>query len=392
MLRRIPWWGSVAVIWAVSRVITTAMLALFSSWQAANSWTAARPGYLAYAQLWDSTWYHIVAVSGYPSVLPTGADGHVTENAWAFLPAYPWLVRVLMLVTGQSWEVLSVAVSLLFSLGAALMVYRMLRLSLPRNTSLFAVVLFCVAPVSAIMQVSYAEPMYLFLLTLALYLLVRRRYGWLFPVVLVMSFTRPSGLAFGLALGLHTIHRFLIRRKDDFPSLERVIAVVLTVFTVAMGFAWNAIAAVVTGVPSAYTATELAWREPYIGYSSLRPFTAWFEAAGFWATEWRLGWLVYPLLILVILLFAAMFFVPAVRRLSVDLRIWCASYGIYLLAVFFPQSSVFRLLMPMFPLLGAVAIPRSRSYRLVVVALFVAGQFGWLYLCWWVDGYDWTPP
>jgi hypothetical protein len=392
MLRRIPWWASVIAIWAVSRLITTALLAVFASWQAANSWTAAHPGYLAYSQLWDSTWYHIVAVNGYPSVLPTGADGHVSENAWAFLPAYPWLVRILMVVTGQSWELVSVLVSLVFSLAAALMVYRLMRLSLPANTALFAVVLFCVAPVSAILQVSYAESMYVFLLALALYLLVRRRYGWLFPVVLVMSFTRPSGLAFALALGIHVIHRFVIRRTDDFPIVERTLAITLAAFSVAAGFAWNGIAALVTGVPSAYTATELAWREPYIGYTTLHPFTAWFEAAGFWAGEWRIGWLIYVLLAAIILLFAALFVVPAVRRLSVDLRIWCASYGIYLLAVFFPQSSVFRLLLPLFPLLGALAVPRSRVYRLVVVAAMLAGQFGWLYLCWWVNGYDWTPP
>ena len=45
-------------------------------------------------------------------------------------------------------------------------------------------------------------------------------------------------------------------------------------------------------------------------------------------------------------------FTPAVKRLGVDLRFWVASYALYLLAVFFPQSSTFRLLMPMFPLLG----------------------------------------
>ncbi|CAN5226582.1 hypothetical protein BH09ACT1_BH09ACT1_05900 [soil metagenome] len=392
MLRRIPWWVSVIAIWAVSRLITTALLALFSSWQAANSWTAAHPGYLAYSQLWDSTWYHLVAVSGYPSVLPTGADGHVSENAWAFLPAYPWLVRVLMLATGQSWELVSVLVSLLFSLAAALVVYRLMRLSLPAKSALFAVVLFCVAPLSAILQVSYAESMYVFLLALALYLLVRRRYGWLFPVVLVMSFTRPSGLAFALALGIHIVHRFVIRGKDAFPPVERVLAITLAAFSVVTGFAWNAIAALVTGVPSAYTATELAWREPYIGYTTLRPFSAWFEAAGFWAVEWRLGWLTYVLLVAMVVLFAALFFVPTVRRLSVDLRIWCASYGIYLLAVFFPQSSVFRLLIPLFPLVGALAVPRSRAYRAGVVGVMLAGQFGWLYLCWWVNGYDWTPP
>jgi hypothetical protein len=68
------------------------------------------------------------------------------------------------------------------------------------------------------------------------------------------------------------------------------------------------------------------------------------------------------------------------------------SCGLYLLAVFFPESSTFRLLRPMFPLLGAVAQPKSVAYRVSVVLVFIAAQTGWLLLCWGVDGADWTPP
>jgi hypothetical protein len=65
---------------------------------------------------------------------------------------------------------------------------------------------------------------------------------------------------------------------------------------------------------------------------------------------------------------------------------------VYLLAVFFPQSSTWRILLPIAPLLGIVALPRSRLYRVVVVVLFLVLQWVWLDWCWWVDGYDWTPP
>ena len=57
----------------------------------------------------------------------------------------------------------------------------------------------------------------------------------------------------------------------------------------------------------------------------------------------------------------------AVRRAasaSTD-RLWAASYALYLLAVFFPQSSVFRLLMPMAPLAGRAraAVARRPARR-----------------------------
>ena len=48
--------------------------------------------------------------------------------------------------------------------------------------------------------------------------------------------------------------------------------------------------------------------------------------------------------------------------------------------------------MPMFPLLGAVAQPRSRVYRIALVVFAVALQWGWLLIAWGVDGRDWSPP
>jgi hypothetical protein len=248
--------------------------------------------------------------------------------------------------------------------------------------------LFCVAPLSPILQFGYAESMYLFFLTLALYLLLERRYVLLFPVITVMALTRPSGLAFALTLALHVGHRMLTQRRDPFPIRERMLSSSVAVFSGVMGLAWPAIAWAATGSMTAYTDTELAWRAPYIGYQELIPFSAWFQG-GVW-------WLGMPLgiiaVVALILAFGLFLFTPAVKRLGFDLRFWVASYGLYLLAVFFPQSSTFRLLMPMFPLLGAIAQPRSRWYRIAIVVLCVAGQWGWLLICWGVDGADWTPP
>ncbi|MEO6942403.1 MAG: hypothetical protein ABI124_05205 [Terrimesophilobacter sp.] len=386
--RMTPWWLRVVVVWLLSRVVTTGILLWFAGEQTKNQWTQAHPDYLAFAQLWDSTWYHIVAASGYPSVLPETVSGHVIENAWAFLPAYPLLVRGLMMATGLPWAPLSVFVSVAFSLGAALVFYRLLRLVLPGETALFAVVLFCVGPLSPILQVSYAESMHVFFLAVALYLLMQRRYVMLIPVIAVMALTRPSGLAFALALGLHVLHRFFTRSRDPFPVWERILALGVMVFSGIMGLAWPFLAWMVTGSVTAYTDTELAWRVPYLGYLELVPFTPWIQGARFWMP----GPLGIAVLVLVVVAFIGFLFTSWSRRLGVTLRFWVASYGLYLLAVFFPQSSTFRLLLPMFPLAGALAQPRSRTYRILLVAVFIIGQWVWCYYCWWVDGYDWTPP
>ncbi len=386
--RLTPWWATIIAIWALSRIVTTTLILILASVQGDNPWTGAHPTYTQFANMWDGLWYNIVAVSGYPSVLPVTDTGHIAENGWAFMPAYPMLVRLLMLITGLGWPPLSVFVSLAFSLATALLFYRLMLRVLPASTALFSVVLFCVAPLSPLLQFGYAESMYLFLLTLALALVLDRRYGLLFPVIAVMALTRPSGLAFALALGLHVVYRFVTRRRDPFPMRERMLSASVAIFSGVMGLAWLLAAWAVTGTMSAYTDTELAWRSAYIGYQELVPFTAWFQSGAWWLGE-PLGYLVVVALIVAFTLFM---FSPPVRRLGVDLRLWVASYALYLLAVFFPQSSTFRLLMPMFPLLGAIAIPRNLAYRIALIVLGIAGQWGWLLIAWGVDGADWTPP
>jgi hypothetical protein len=386
--RLTPWWGKVVLVWALSRLITTSLVLVLASVQGPNAWTGASPKYTDFATMWDGHWYNIVAVVGYPNVLPITEAGQISENAWAFMPGYPVLARLVMGLTGLPWAPAAVFVSVAFSLGTALLFYRLMARVQSPATALFSVVLFCVAPLSPILQFAYAESMYLFFLTLALYLLLARRYWLLYPVIAVMALTRPSGLAFALALGLHVIYRFATRARDPFPIRERILAASVTVFSALMGLAWPVAAWMATGEPTAYTDTELAWRAPYIGYQELVPFTAWFQSGVWWlGSPW--GIVVVTALIVT---FAVLMFTPAVRRIGVDLRLWIASYALYLFAVFFPQSSTFRLLMPMFPLLGAAALPRSRVYRVSIVLLAVAGQWGWLLICWGVDGYDWTPP
>lgn len=389
------WWVRVLAIFLASRVVTTVILLVFAANQGKNPWTGAHPDYFSYATIWDGLWYNIVAGWGYPSSLPSADGLHVTENAWAFLPGYPWLVDAVMFVTRLPWSPAAVLVSLACAAGAALVFYRlMLRVGLGTSTSLFAVVLFCVAPVSPLFQVAYAESLYLLLLATALLLLVERRYGWLFPVVLVMAFTRPSGLAFALAVGLHVVYRWVRRKREPFPIRERALSAGLAVFSAVAGLAWPAIAAVATGSLTAYTDTELAWRAPYIGYAHLVPFTSWFQGADWWASVMLgiPGWVGVVAMVLIVAVFAVLLFSSAVRRLGVDLRFWIAAYSLYLLAVFFPQSSTFRILMPLFPLLGVIAMPKSRVYRVGIVVLCLLLQVGWIAICWGVDGADWSPP
>ncbi|MDQ1569627.1 MAG: hypothetical protein QOF79_301 [Actinomycetota bacterium] len=393
--RLTPWWVKVLVVFAVSRVVTTIILLVFAALQTANFWTGAHPDYFSFAGIWDGDWYHRVVLYGYSSALPHDSAGHVMQNEWAFLPGYPIVVGTISTITSLPFNVAGVFVSVAFAAGSALMFYRVLVPQLSSSTALFAVVLFCFAPLSPILQVVYAESMQVFFLLCALFFLQRRRYWAMLPFVAIMSFTRPTGLAFALALGLHVIYRWVVRRTDPFPLREQLRAIAATLITAVLGYAWPAIAGVVTGVPDAYTATELSWRAPYVGWGPLVPFASWVDGITWWSAWIHLpiaGTFSVVVLIIAVLLFAVVMFSPPVRRLGIDLRLWVASWVIYLLAVFFPQSSVFRLLLPTFPLLGALAQPRSIGYRVGIVLLCIAGQIGWVYFAFWSNGYDWTPP
>jgi hypothetical protein len=374
----------VAAIWLVSRVLTTVIMLAFAAREPATYWAPAHPSYLRLAQFWDSGWFHTIATTGYPLRLPSGAGGQVLPNAWAFLPGYPALVSALGGVTGLPWSIASVVVATGCSCGAALVLDRLLVATLGRREP-FAVVLFCVSPLSPVYQVAYAEPMAVLLLALLLLLLVRRRYVAMLPCIVLVGLTRPLAVPVALLLAVHLLIRLVRRRVEPVPGRALLACCAALAVGAATAVAWPLAAALATGTRSAYLDSELAWR----GSDSLVPFLPWLDAAR------EVGGPVLgpAVLIAILLAVAALLAAPPVRRLGADLVTWCASYALYLLAVFPPQPSVFRLLLPLFPLAGAVGAVRSRPARVGLVIACLLGQavwFGATWARWHVRG--WSPP
>jgi hypothetical protein len=383
-----PWWLAVTIIFVAGRLISTAMLLWYAGHQEQNLWTGANPSLGDFSSIWDGRWYNLIAENGYPKILPHDGEGHVQENSWAFLPLYPALCKLLMVVGGLDWNTAAIGVSVVASFAATLVVYRLFVHFLQAQQAFFAVILFCVAPVAPIYQVAYAESLQLLLIATALLLLVKRKYLWIIPVSLLLGFTRPGALALALTLGLHGLFRLARHKRSSFPARERWKLVAATASSVIAGFAWMGVAALVTGIPGAYVQTELAWRSIYVGWVELIPFTPWVQAAEYW---WHSP-VAYAVFAGCLAAFLAVIFAPASRRLGLDMRLWMFSYSLYLLAVFFPQSSTFRILAPMFPALGMFAAPKSQVYRAALVVAFIVAQWFWIYYCWAIGTYDWSPP
>jgi hypothetical protein len=397
--RLLPWWARVLVVFGVSRIITTIVLLGFGVVQARETGGAV-PDLFTLSANWDGQWYWSIAAGGYPSELPTNAAGNVVENAWAFMPVYPVVLGFFMRL-GFPFPIIAVILTLVAGACAALLFERLLRgAGMDAASALFGVVLLCTAPVSPMFQVAYAEAPGLALLFLALLLVQRRRFVVLLPVLVVMSLTRPTGLAFALFLLLYLVLRIVRwRRTPDAHPLPRgefaaIVGAGLTSF--AAGLAWPGIAWAVTGSPTAYTDTELAWRAGYVGHGGLVPFEGWLQGFAFWLRFAGVPGAGLPLAVVVALVLAALFAVflvtPWARRLGAELRLWLVSYLVYLMAVFFPQSSTWRLLLPLSPALGAFAVPRSRVLRVTLVVLGIAGQLVWVYFCWIRVPGDWSPP
>lgn len=372
----------IGIVYVLSRLVTTGFFLLASALSTPLSRFGENPGLASLAIGWDAQWYWFVAVHGYPAVLPLTESGQVAENQWAFMPIYPYLANAVGAALG-SWGAGAVVISLLAGYLSALVLYRLLRDRLGDGASLWAVVFFVSAPLAAIFQIGYAEALFLLWLFLGILAVQRRRYAWLYLLVPLMGFTRPGVLAFALFLGLHGIQRWLARRREALPVAHVVHIVLAGLLTVAVGFSWQVIAGIVTGDHGAYLATELAWRRNWIGGADevFVPFDGFVRAAAFWFQAWGLGEIAgyIALAVLVVGLAALLLFEPHVRRLGPEIRLWSASYLVYLLLVFFPQSSVFRLLVPLSPLWGAAAVPRSTTWRTCVLAACLAGQWWWIY-------------
>lgn len=374
----------VSAIYLSGRVVTTAMLLYFMGQPGQIGFDgSAVTNFITLSNSFDAGWYRQITESGYPSLLVFDSGGHLKENAWAFMPVFPMLVGVLSSVSGLAWPVSSVVVSVLCGWGTSLLLFKILDGRISRGQAFFAVALFCLAPVSPLLQFGYAESLFLLLLASVLYLLQHRRYFLTMPLILLLAFTKPGVLAISLTLVLLWGYRMYRRKAQPFPARQSVGLFFAAVTAGISGLAWIFIADAVTGVPGTYLQTELVWRSASIGWAPLVPFTPWIQGVAYWGTKAGIPVLVgFVGLALMLILAIIVLISKPMKRLGIEIQLWLVSFSLYIFAVFFPQSSTFRILMPLFPGLGFLAQPQSKVYRIGLVAAFLIGQWIWIDICW----------
>ena len=377
----------VLAVWAVATAASLIILRLSAQDTPVTPWAQAAPTWAEHLSFWDSGWYNRISQEGYPSELPVDANGHVVQNAWAFMPLLPALAGALSW-TGWSFYACAALVATAASAGAAVVMDWWLAPAVGERASLWAVALAWSSPCAVVLQVPYAESLGLLFTAAALALAVRGGPGGLILAtasVALAAFSRPIGVPLTLALGAWWLWEVLGERFPGAWRLrvlpearplsggQRLRLLALTIFSAACALAWPALAWLATGRADAYTATETAWR-----YGSLAPFTPWLARSGWWVGP-GLGML---LLVGALVVVATVLSAPSLRRLGPGPWFWCAGYMLYLLVFFDPTTSVFRILLPMAPIAWALASSMSTRRRIGLLAACMVGQLFWISWVW----------
>ncbi len=375
----------IAALWTAARAVNLALLWGFFEIARGEGWGFGpddRPvrRFADFLTGWDADRYGQIALTGYPDRLPVNEFGDIMPNNWAFLPVFPMLTRWVHELTGAPWQLVAVGLSLAASLGATWMLFVLLRRVTDPSAAWWAVTFFSFAPLSFVFAIGYSESLALLLTFAALVLAVDRRYLAIAPLGVVAAFTRPGALALAFALGVVFVVRMLRRRVDPFPPAQAAGLVVAGLATAAAGLAWSPIAERATGVDNAYIRTELGWWLGSVGNDPFVPFTPWFRQAGT-----HLGVAGIALVLVLMALFAALVWSRPVRRLGLVVAAYAAGYGLYLFAVFLPQSSTFRLLLPLSPLLGDARLAATPRRRRLILGACLVLQVVAVWLLWTIN-------
>jgi len=363
-----------------ARLLTTGLLALAwwlvpdGPW--AHAYFASEPGFLGFLSSWDTRWYEQIVQHGYPSRLPVDAVGDVKYNTWAFFPVFPAMVAGVTAITGLGYNIASVVVATVFGGAATVALHRVLLNRFRRTQALWGALLFAFGPMSFLLQLGYAESTFLFFLFVALVFMQRRRYLAMIPFALVASFTHPGALALGAAIGIQGLHR--LWRRHPIAHREWITGIAAIAVITAAALFWPLLVTAITGDPSGYFDTELAWWRAYLGRVIFVPFTPFFL---FYGDLWG----VWGILLVVLVLAAVVYWLTrrsTMRVYGADLWTFTASYIAYLVAVFLPTQSLIRQLLPLSPLLGHPGLSRSRRRRIITLAAAVVLQAVAILLLW----------
>ncbi len=210
-LARWPAFGATAAI-AIGTRVTVLAVGLLSVWLVGYSGDGQPPYRFSPHELlnlparWDAGWYVGIATDGYrwsPSLYD--------QQNIVFFPAYPLLMRGLMLIVGAntalaaSWAGVLISVTS-FALALAL-IYRIAADRFDKDVALAAVLFLASYPLALYYSVTYTEGLFLLANVAAFYAFERQRFVLAAAAGLLAGLTRPNGCLLSVALALVLVCR-----------------------------------------------------------------------------------------------------------------------------------------------------------------------------------------
>lgn len=196
---------------------------------------------------------------GYPSPLPTHADGRVQSSTAAFFPLYSFLVNGLRSIGLPYWQA-GMLLNLVASTVAVLIIVLVGQEYLDRRAAQLLGCLWTAFPFSAVLTATYTEAVFAACGAAALLFTLRRK--WLIAGLLaaLAGAVRSPGVIFAGALGLAALEAIIRRR--EWRSLIGV-AIAPLGFLASIGYiGWK------TGTPDAWHATERDGWQTTVDYGS----------------------------------------------------------------------------------------------------------------------------
>jgi hypothetical protein len=177
--------------YAASRVLTSFAIAL--AVKAAHS----TPHQVI--TVWDGRWYEKIALHGYPVTVPqadfSAGTGRQAQEAVAFFPLYPLLVRALDTIFPGGADIAGMVLSLIIGAVATILVWIVAENVADRRVADRAAILFAFSPGAFVLSLVYAEGLLIVLAAGCLLALLERR--WLLAGVLaaLAGASRPNATA-----------------------------------------------------------------------------------------------------------------------------------------------------------------------------------------------------
>ncbi|GAA6527569.1 hypothetical protein [Intrasporangium sp. DVR] len=338
--------------------------------------------YFGVVSNWDGRWYRSIAEGGYPETLPRSPNGTVQENAWAFWPLYPAIVRLVMQTSTISFEASAWLVSVTCAALAMVVLYRLVLPTLGQWGA--AAVVACVMsfPSSPILQIAYPEGLALLLVVLALQALRDHRYGLVCLFALALGLTRPVSIPLAVVGLIHGFSRWRRagRGEEAFTSRELWVVLLTSATCIAAFALWPLTADLVVGERNVYLKTLSAWSVNNQDSAGV---------LGGWVHDIMrltpLGWVAIAAMLWVLYLVLR----NGSDRWPLEIRGWGIAYTTYILVATRPSPSVLRYLLlavivavPFPEVLSGIRGGKARLHAFVFVAAIVG--FGLLAQYLWV--------